>query len=577
MAGHSSTPIPSPLYEVTVMARSSIRRRPGVLALLVVLALPAYAFVQAQAVPERPHAVLTKLPTLVFEVWPADFNEDGLTDLIAGNASDQIVIRLGRGDGTFGAEQFISAGRMPVGVGDLNHDGFIDLISSEPGGGTASYVHAGRGDGTFEPPIEPRISVRAPAQVVDVDGDGVRDLVGFDLDAVRVYPGRGDFTFGAPTVLRTGLMAQNMIAADLNADGLVDVAAVTMGDRSIDVFLHQGAFVFTRSTIPLGRQGLGITARDLNHDGIVDLIASGGELTGSVAPVWTSGFVFVLRGLGDGTFAVPEAFATNNGPRTVVAGDFNGDGLVDVATGNLSYAHACEAFNHLWDSVSILPGHGDGQLGAPASYSLGNSEEPPDILLYRHAHHRLNTSDLNADGRTDLIASPGAILLSTPPSENRLPLVDAGAPLQFPASERIVLAGSASDPDDDWLAFEWTDESGRSVGTVPRTCVSGYSGPQTFTLTVSDARGGVTVDTVTHTFGSAQPLPGAGSPATSGTWPSRAARRSTGPPTRSPERAPTSGARPTRSTTRMRRCRAISTSQCASRRSSRSTTGPRPG
>ena len=490
------------------MRHEKMCRKACALALLLAVLPLAYSGAMAQSNPVRPHAIVAKLPTLAFEIWPADFNQDGITDLAAGTASEQLSVRLGRGDGTFGTDRTIADGQMPIGTGDLDNDGFVDVIATDIRGGTNIYLHPGRGDGTFKPVIVATLPIRAPAQVVDVDGDGTRDLVGFAQDAVRVYPGHGDFTFGTPTILKTGLIAQHMTAADLNADGLIDVAAVTMGERSIDVFLNQGGFVFIRSSIALGRQGLGVTARDVNGDGVVDLVASGGELTASAAPVWSSGFVFILRGRGDGTFDAPQEFPTNNGPRTVVAGDFNGDGLVDVATGNLSYASACEAFNHLWDSVSILPGHGDGSLGPAASYALGDSEDPPDTLLYRRAHHRLNTSDLNADGRTDLIASPGAILLTTPPSENRSPVVDAGSPSQFPILERVSLQGRASDPDNDWLTFQWTDQTGRIVGAVPRPCVSGYSGVQTFTLTVSDGRGGVAVDTVTHTFGAVPPLPG---------------------------------------------------------------------
>ena len=480
----------------------------GSLALLIVFTLPGHSLITAQEPVQRPHALVTKMPHLAFEVWPADFNEDGVTDLVAGTVSRDVVVRLGRGDGTFHDAIATASGFIPAGVGDLNHDGFIDVLATLSDGSGAGFILAGRGDGMFEPPRPGGITLGAPAQVVDVDGDGTRDVVSLVADAVRVYPGRRDFTFNTPTVLRIGLEPQNMIATDLNADGLVDVAAVTMTGRSVDVFLNAGGFVFTGVAIPLGHRGLGITARDLDRDGVVDLIASGGDLTGSVAPVWTSGFVFLLRGRGDGTFEPPAAFPTNNGPRSVVAGDFNGDGLVDLATGNLSYGYACEAFNHLWDSVSILPGRGDGLFGAPASFALGNSEGVEDVVLYRHAHHRLNTSDLNSDGRTDLIASPGAILLSTPPAENRLPVADAGPPMNVPSFERQTLSGSSSDEDNDWLTFAWTDHTGRVVGTVPRPCVSGYAGAQTFTLTVSDGRGGEAVSAVTHVFGSGQPPPG---------------------------------------------------------------------
>ena len=410
------------------------------------LTLPALL---AQSDPERPYAVLTKMPSMAFEVWPADFNEDGITDLVAGRVSSDIVVAIGLGDGTFASERPIAAGvGLPVGVGDLNRDGFIDILSSivQPNGTvTATFILSGNGNGTFAPAMASSLRVDAPAYVVDFNGDAVQDVVGLGIDEVRVYPGISDFMFGTPSVMRTGIMPANLVPADLNADGLVDVAAVTQEGRSVDLFINVGGFDFTRTTIPLGHQGLGITAGDMDRDGIIDLVASGGDLVGSVACDWASGFVFLLRGNGDGTFQSPVAFATNRGPRSVVIGDFNGDGRRDVATGNLSYGYSCDSFAHLWDSVSFLPGFGDGRLGPAASYALGNSEDPPDttVYLYRRAHHRLNTSDLNADGRTDLIASPGAILLSTPPTENRNPVADAGESQMVPSGFGNIGSGGA--------------------------------------------------------------------------------------------------------------------------------------
>ena len=288
------------------------------------------------------------------------------------------------------------------------------------------------------------LRVDAPAYVVDLNADAVPDVVGLGTTDVRVYPGIGDFTFGTPTVMRAGIGPANLVPADLNADGLIDVAAVTQFGRSVDVFLNVGGFAFTGTTIPLGHQGLGITARDMDRDGIIDLIASGGDLVGSVAPYWASGSVFILRGNGDGTFQDPIAFATNKGPRSVVIGDFNGDGVPDAATGNLS-RHSCESFDHLWDSVSILPGFGDGRLGPAASYALGNSENAPDTTAYRHAHTG-STRPTSTPMGGPTHRAPGAILLSTPPSENGNPVADAGESQTVPAGAgSIVLRGSAAD------------------------------------------------------------------------------------------------------------------------------------
>ena len=63
-----------------------------------------------------------------------------------------------------------------------------------------------------------------------------------------------------------------------------------------------------------------------------------------------------LRVSRNGTFAAPLTFPTQRGPATVVAGDFNRDGVPDIATGNQSdsYDAFCDGSTLLSDSVSIL-------------------------------------------------------------------------------------------------------------------------------------------------------------------------------------------------------------------------------
>src|SRR5688572_28584088 len=58
----------------------------------------------AQPAPPRANVSITKFPTLESNLWPADFNGDGLTDIVAGRSilrTGDLVVRLGLGNGTF--------------------------------------------------------------------------------------------------------------------------------------------------------------------------------------------------------------------------------------------------------------------------------------------------------------------------------------------------------------------------------------------------------------------------------------------------------------------------------------------
>jgi FG-GAP-like repeat len=147
---------------------------------------------------------------------------------------------------------------------------------------------------------------------------------------------------------------------------------------------------------------------------------------------------------GNGTFGTPVAYPTAIGAIQIVAGDFNRDGVVDVATGNRSSIGAddCGATLKTWDSVSILIGRRDGTFAPAWNFSVGDQSlmdfTNPQVDRYRNTLSSLNTSDLNGDRATDLIASNGAILFNVPAVPNRPPTVDAGPDTALPFDSGIA-------------------------------------------------------------------------------------------------------------------------------------------
>jgi hypothetical protein len=114
-----------------------------------------------------------------------------------------------------------------------------------------------------------------------------------------------------------------------------------------------------------------VAVGDFNGDGIQDLAVAN----------WGSNTVSVLLGNGDGTFQAARNFAAGSHPSSVAVGDFNGDGIQDLAVAESG-------------GVSVLLGNGDGTFEAAHSFAAGG----PDSVL---------VGDFNRDGIQDLaVVSP---------------------------------------------------------------------------------------------------------------------------------------------------------------------------
>jgi hypothetical protein len=108
---------------------------------------------------------------------------------------------------------------------------------------------------------------------------------------------------------------------------------------------------------------------DFNGDGIPDLATANAF----------SNNVTVFLGHGDGTFQTPPLYATGMNPDAVAVGDFDGDGTPDLVTANRGS-----------NSVSVLIGNGDGTFRPAINYDVGF--QPASVVV----------GDFNVDGFLDL-------------------------------------------------------------------------------------------------------------------------------------------------------------------------------
>src|SRR6185503_16120922 len=168
--------------------------------------------------------------TIFQNVWPGDFNGDGLTDLAGSEdlpsrgGGGRVMVLIGNGVGNFTAAKVTEYVGHVLGLGDFNRDGRSDLVVADAND-TNPAILPGNGDGTFGAPR----AVAATTDVTfalsaDLDGDTKRDLVvGAEGITVAVYPGNGDFTFGPAITPPTGPSPHDGIVADVNGDGKRDI------------------------------------------------------------------------------------------------------------------------------------------------------------------------------------------------------------------------------------------------------------------------------------------------------------------------------------------------------------------
>ena len=274
-------------------------------------------------------------------------------------------ILLGNGDGTFQTAQSYAFGSpqpIAVAVGDLNGDGILDLAvtDNDPIALTSSVtIMLGNGNGTFQT-VQSYATDYDPVAVVgaDVNGDGIPDLVvvcsGMAPNysgTMDVFLGNGDGTFQAAQSYATGFIAVAAAVADFNGDGIPDIVVANQGGplqppSSLSILLGNGDGTFQAAqSYTVGSRIRAMVAADFNGDGIPDLAVANNA----------AGTVSIVLGNGDGTFQAAQDFSVGNGPVALAVGDLNGDGIPDLAVAN-----------SLDSTVSVLLGNGDGTFQACA-------------------------------------------------------------------------------------------------------------------------------------------------------------------------------------------------------------------
>lgn len=348
-------------------------------------------------------------------IQAGDVNNDGNLDLVIADHCDGVYVYLGDGKGGWqlataklqpeivrkntDPEGNKFAGTEVVAVGDINGDGFLDIVAAaSDDGGFAVYLGDGTGKNWKEVDAGlPNPNRREPAsgqeggwamdvQLVDINGDGNLDVVASYYSGPRVWlgDGKGRFEDRSNGLMKTSLAGiyRRLAIGDIDGDGRLDLA-VSNSINGAEAYLQRadGSWQGPIDMMPELKGGAeAVALGDLNGDGKLDVV-----IGGSLAPSAEANPFGLFIRLGDGKGGWMDG--RSNLPRKglepiwgIRLADVNLDGRLDivVTTGGASGLDSRMG--------ALLPGRRSPQ-GAPRGASGGAGQEapkekPPNIQVW---------------------------------------------------------------------------------------------------------------------------------------------------------------------------------------------------
>ncbi|HEX7331689.1 MAG TPA: FG-GAP-like repeat-containing protein [Pyrinomonadaceae bacterium] len=170
--------------------------------------------------------------------------------------------------------------------------------------------------------------------VADLNADGIPDLAATNASGVGVMLGTGNGTFRPGVNFPAGAQSQDLAAGDFNSDGQIDLAvSLNSVEFSLALLTGNGDGTFnapvTFANTAAQDDSPAIVATDLDNDGRLDVVLAH-MLSCFVSPCVAASHITVMLGFGDGTFQTPFEFEVGTGMSRIAVGDFNSDGIKDL-------------------------------------------------------------------------------------------------------------------------------------------------------------------------------------------------------------------------------------------------------
>ena len=393
-----------------------------------------------------------------------DFNGDGKTDagIFPSNSTNSynegLLVFSSIGNGSFAPPVWYlpvvggsatAAGGLLVVANDFNRDGPADVLFARnnfPGDTSSVTIATGTPSGALTLPRMFRFSgsdsgsQSSPSAIAsaDLNGDGVIDLAttNFSSANVSLLLGDGRGGFGSPVAIPTGFDSAGAIdlaIRDFNRDGNRDLAVLSANANTIVVLLGNGRGEFSKSaTLTVGPNARQLGVADFNNDGNLDLVArtQGGGLA-------------LFTGNGQGGFTAGQTGIggdVSDFDLTFVIGDFNGDANADLilADGNQTAPGP---------RLILLSGNGQGGFAAPK------------VFLVDGRYNLVAAGDFNLDGKDDLAYLFGSTLYILVSTGNG----SFAAPTQYPVgsdTRYVTVRDVNGDAKPDIIAAGQTSQGG---------------------------------------------------------------------------------------------------------------------
>ncbi len=311
-------------------------------------------------------------------------------------------------------------GRSVSSAGDVNGDGYSDVIVGAPGATTnkgMAFIFFGgasmnnTSDVDIFGELESNYFGNSVSSAGDVNGDGYSDVI---VGALEYSSGRGRayIYFGGAAmnntadVIITGEAIGNLFgnsvssAGDVNGDGYSDVI---VGAYRYSVLLNGRAYIYfggsvmdnvadLKMTGNAGGDGFGYsvsTAGDVNGDGYSDVIVGAYGYSSETGRAYLFCGGVTMDTLSDLTMT-GEAAGNNFGYSVSSAGDVNGDGYSDVIVGALGYASNTGRAYIFFGGLTMDAGADVTMTGQNTNDYFGNTVS--------------SAGDVNGDGYSDVIA-----------------------------------------------------------------------------------------------------------------------------------------------------------------------------